>query len=180
MCKGHIVFNGDKKDLDQLIIEESYRDHRYKIYLKDVLYQEDYGGDYEDGSEGASAECICCKDGEEDNEWPGKAYVTRLCEGQPELSDGKFHNHCGECKGFGQCIGDYRMAHCGKCNKHWFQGNLGFKCDNCKRKRQRERMSALKKVPPGLAGLGALAMMVNMMQDSDHEGYSDSEDEDDW
>ena len=40
-------------------------------------------------------------------------------------------------------------------------------------------MSALKKVPPGLAGLGALAMMFNMMQDSDHEGYSDS-DEDDW
>jgi len=58
-------------------------------------------------------------------------YVTRICEGYPKFDSGKFHNHCTECEGFGQCIGDYREAHCPKCDDHWFRGMSGFPCDNC-------------------------------------------------
>ena len=36
--------------------------------------------------------------------------VSRMCTSRPELSDGKFYNHCEECPGFGKCIGDYRSV----------------------------------------------------------------------
>ena len=38
----------------------------------------------------------------------GRTYVTRICEGKPSFDDGKYHNHCHQCPGFGMCIGDYR------------------------------------------------------------------------
>lgn len=132
MCKGYIKLTGDQSDLDQLIIKGSLDDHMYTVALKDVLYQSDYGGDYEDGSHDATAMCDCCT---EETDYRYKAYVTRICQGQPELNDGKYHNHCHQCKGFGQCIGDYREAHCKKCKKHYFAGLQGFKCDNCQRNR---------------------------------------------
>ena len=129
MCKGHIIFNGDKKDLDQLIIEDYYNGHHYKVLLKDVLYQGDIGDDYECFSEGASATGECHKG----DEWTYKAYVTRLCEGEPQLDNGKAHNHCTRCKGFGECTGDYRTGHCRECGNHYW-----FECDYCERQQERE------------------------------------------
>ena len=38
----------------------------------------------------------------------GRTYVTGICEGKPSFDDGKYHNHCHQCPGFGMCIGDYR------------------------------------------------------------------------
>ena len=38
----------------------------------------------------------------------GRTYVTGICEGKPSFDDGKYHNHCHECPGFGMCIHDYR------------------------------------------------------------------------
>ena len=32
------------------------------------------------------------------------------------------------CPGFGQCIGDYREAHCHRCGDHYFAGMSGFRC----------------------------------------------------
>ena len=40
----------------------------------------------------------------------GRTYVTRICEGKPSFDDGKYHNHCHQCPGFGMCIGDYRYV----------------------------------------------------------------------
>ena len=84
--------------------------------------QEIIGIDYEDGSEGGAAVCEC-------GEW--QAYVTRLCEPRSSwtLDCGKFHHHCVHCPDFGQCIGDYREAHCFKCGDHYFAGSMGgFRC----------------------------------------------------
>ena len=39
-----------------------------------------------------------------------------MCEGEPRFDDGKFHNHCTKCPGFGMCIDDYREVHCDR----WF------------------------------------------------------------
>jgi len=55
-------------------------------------------------------------------------YVTGICSGRPNFDSGKFHNHCTRCPDFGQCIGDYREAHCGRCGGHYFAGLSGFKC----------------------------------------------------
>jgi hypothetical protein len=92
--------------------------------VRDVLYQSDYGGDYEDGSDNASFQCPKCE---------AKHYVTSICRGKPEFDSGKFHNHCTQCKGFGTCIGDYREAHCDRCGKHYFSGLSGFGCPRCDR-----------------------------------------------
>ena len=99
------------------------------VTVRDAAGQSDYGGDYEDGSEGGAFKCT--------NEACGHAaYVTGLCDGQGlGLDSGKFHNHYGECPGFGKCIGDYREAHCSRCNKHFFAGLSGFECRNCERRR---------------------------------------------
>lgn len=87
----------------------------------DLLDQSHYGGDYEDGSEGGGARCT-----KEGCGW--RAYVTGICTGKISFDSGKFHNHCVDCKGFGKCMGDYRMAHCGNCGKHYFAGLQGFPC----------------------------------------------------
>ena len=164
MGKGIIVLTGDKSDLEQVVIEGDYEGHDFKVLLKDVLYQEDYGGDYGDGSEGATAICTCC--GPDD--YPMRAYVTRLCQGNPQFDCGKFHNHCTECKGFGICIGDYRESHCEVCNKHWFEGNYGFPCDNCQQKKLRERMQRA-------MAAGDLRGMYHIFQDDSEEDSEDSE-----
>jgi hypothetical protein len=88
--------------------------------LRDVLAQPDYAGlDYEDGGQNGALQCEECECG---------YYVTGMCNGRMEQDSGKFHNHCRECPGFGQCIGDYREAHCSNCGKHYFQGLSGFAC----------------------------------------------------
>ena len=94
----------------------------HEATIADVLDQPVYGGnDYEDGGQEGAVQCEdCCG-----------MYVTRLCEGRPSFDSGKFHNHCVDCPDFGQCIGDYREAHCQDCGKHWFAGNSGFPCSHC-------------------------------------------------
>jgi len=133
MSKGHIILTGEATDLEKLVIADEYMDHQFKIYVKDILYQQDYAGiDYEEDSSEAPAVCICCN--AENADYPQHVYVTRLCSGKPSLDSGKFHNHCTECKGFGKCIGDYRNSHCGSCNNHYFAGNYGFPCQYCERR----------------------------------------------
>jgi len=154
MSKGHIVLTGEPTDLEQLIIEGDFYDHSFQVYLKDVLYQPDYAGmDYEDGMENATATCICCID----EQYPGRVYVTGICNGTPEFDSGKYHNHCTQCKGFGKCIGDYREAHCPKCNKHWFSGLSGFACTNCETKKTRQPVLNISQMLMFGALLGAFA-----------------------
>eukprot|EP01083_Nonionella_stella_P177770 625813_1 len=121
---------GGSSALDKVVVNDSCDNcgESMAVTVRDLLEQSDYGDDYEDGSDGASAVCPS-------EDCGSKWYFTRLCEGKPDRSDGKFHNHCSRCPGFGQCIGDYRMTHCGRCNKHYFAGLSGFACDNCERRR---------------------------------------------
>lgn len=143
LCVKSAIMNGiieitgkDKEELNQVIWsgEIDYLcGHTITATLGDLLMQPDYGGnDYEDGSYNAT---VVCKECEEDPEVEEehKTYITGICRGQPEFSDGKFHNHCNKCPGFGMCIGDYREAHCNKCKKHYFRGLQGFSCP-CKSK----------------------------------------------
>ena len=95
-----------------------------KVTVDDLASQSNSGGDYEDGSMGGGVVCR-----ETDCGWQG--YLTGLCQGKLEVDCGKFHNHCTECKGYGSCMGDYRMAHCDGCNKHYFCGLSGFGCPKC-------------------------------------------------
>jgi hypothetical protein len=63
----------------------------------------------------------------EKNEYLGMRLLRNVA-GKPEFDNGKFHNHCERCPGFGVCIGDYREAHCGQCHEHYFTGLTGFRC----------------------------------------------------
>jgi len=136
--RGYIELKGeDKEELNQVIFQCKFPDwtcgHSKDVKLCDVLYQPDYGGDdYEDGSLNATVVCEepdCKRKKEEDyGHGQGRTYLTNICEGRPSEDSGKFHNHCPECPGFGVCIGDYREAHCHKCNKHYFLGGRGFNC----------------------------------------------------
>ena len=57
-----------------------------------------------DGGPGGAVQCEeCCG-----------LYVTDLCGGRPRFDCGKGHNHCVECPGFGECIGDIRPQLFGK------------------------------------------------------------------
>ena len=108
IMKGHIQISGEAGDLEQVVVEqEGECGHLMKATLGDLLKQPDYAGlDYEDGLQDATV--ICQEEGCEE----GRTYVTGMCEGNPSFDCGKFHNHCTECPGFGQCIHDYREAHC--------------------------------------------------------------------
>jgi len=136
IMKGHIKITGEASDLEQEVVEEEGEcGHTIIATLGDLLKQPDYAGlDYEDGCENATVTCKECD--------YGRTYVTSVCEGKPSFDDGKFHNHCCQCPGFGQCIGDYREAHCSRCGKHYFRGMTGFSCDNCKKKKKQQRKPA--------------------------------------
>ena len=115
-----------KNPLNQDLITDSCADcgRSKRVRIKHVLRQRDYAGmDYEDGGQDAAVQCSSgdC----------GGIYVTGICRGQPRFDSGKFHNHCTQCPGFGECLGDYREAHCSKCGGHWFAGNSGFPCSHC-------------------------------------------------
>jgi len=62
MFKGLINLTGNSSDLEHLIIEgNTGNQHKYKVYLKHILYQPDYGGtDYENGASESPVICICC------------------------------------------------------------------------------------------------------------------------
>jgi len=149
IMKGHIKITGEAGDLEQAVVEEEGEcGHMIIATLGDLLKQPDYAGlDYEDGCENATVTCKECD--------YGRTYVTSICEGKPSFDSGKFHNHCRQCPGFGQCIGDYREAHCSRCGKHYFRGLTGFSCDNCKKKKQRK--------PAGKAGKVGKARKAHLM-----------------
>jgi len=118
--------------------------------FRDLSSQNDYGGDYEDGSEGGGLS-HSNEDEDEDEEDANDCcchyYVNDMCR-QPlaacSLDSGKFHNHAGpndypehkqKKHPFGECIGDYRNSICGKCGNDYFCGLSGFGCPNCERGR---------------------------------------------
>ena len=135
IMKGLIEITGeDKEELNQVVHSEKHEfcGHIIDATLGDLLEQPDYAGlDYEDNLQNATELCKvgnCAEDEEKESYLWGRTYVTGLCEGRPSFDSGKFHNHCIECPGFGQCIHDYREAHCDNCGKHYFAGNRGFPC----------------------------------------------------
>ena len=135
IMKGLIEITGEnQEELKQVVHSEKHEfcGHIIDATLGDLLNQPDYGGDdYENGLGNATVLCKvgnCAEDEEKDSYLWGRTYVTGLCEGQASFDSGKFHNHCIECPGFGQCIHDYREAHCNNCGKHYFAGNRGFPC----------------------------------------------------
>ena len=135
IMKGLIEITGeDKEELNQVVHSEKHEfcGHIIDATLVDLLEQPDYAGlDYEDNLQNATVLCKvgnCAEDEEKESYLWGRTYVTGLCEGQPSFDSGKFHNHCIECPGFGQCIHDYREAHCNNCGNHYFAGNRGFPC----------------------------------------------------
>lgn len=129
--------------LDQVLLEGQcmFCDGHLKCRIRDILYQPDYGGnDYEDGAECAPFKCYSKgedADGseeegeEEDREVCHGWYVTGICRKDATFDCGKFHNHCTECRQFGQCIGDYREQHCPRCKGHFFACDGHFKCSRC-------------------------------------------------
>jgi hypothetical protein len=92
--------------------------------IRDLLFQPDEGGDYEDYSYSATVECPECE---------YRVYLDSLCAGRPSESNGggKGFNHCRECPGFGCCIGDIREAHCRACGEHYFAGTGGMFACSC-------------------------------------------------
>jgi len=141
--KGYIKVKGeDKEELNQVVFKGTFDNcgHEINVKLCDVLYQPDYAGlDYEDGCLNATVICQEVEDGEECEE--GRSYLTEICTGRPSFDDGKYHNHCDACPGFGKCIGDYREAHCHHCGRHYWRGLMGGSCDRCpagRREREEE------------------------------------------
>uniref|UniRef100_A0A0G4HE62 Uncharacterized protein n=1 Tax=Chromera velia CCMP2878 TaxID=1169474 RepID=A0A0G4HE62_9ALVE len=107
ILRGKVKLQGPEVPLSSQIVLEGkciVCDAKVKASIEDLLNQPDGGGaDYEDGGQDASVQCPegCCG-----------LYVTGICRGDPSFDSGKFHNHCEECPGFGECLGDYRMSHC--------------------------------------------------------------------
>ena len=133
ISRGHVKILTPEKDpenqygLDQVFVESDcfVCGEEVLCTVRDVLYQPDCGGmDYEDGGLDAPLKC-------KDSDCAVGIYVTSMCEGQPTFDSGKFHNHCTACSGYGECIGDYREAHCENCNHHYFRGGAGLPCHNC-------------------------------------------------
>ena len=110
IMRGHIQISGEEGDLDKVVVEEKGDcGHRMRATLGDLLRQPDYAGlDYEVGLQKSTV--VCQEEGCQSEE--GRTYVTGICEGEPRFDCGKFHNHCVECPGFGQCHDDYRNKHC--------------------------------------------------------------------
>jgi len=104
--------------------------------VQDLLEQEDYGCDYEMGSEGGALKCTnCCvkcqgyskakmKKCKHDPDGFQGWYVTGMCHGEFGMNCGKFVNHCTECPGLGDCVDD--KCHCNKCGKHCYGGCGGW------------------------------------------------------
>ena len=122
ILNGHIAL---AKGLDQVLLQDASCPHcpaTRTVTVRDVLSQRDIGGTAE-LSAGAAVKCPADSDG-----WsPHGFYITRICQGKPETDDGKYHNHCCSCPGFGTCMGDHRRAHCELCGSHYYGG----RCDDC-------------------------------------------------
>lgn len=113
--RGYYVIDGVQSLCTVILKGQCYECNRtLKVTIGDAMYQSCYGGnDYEDGSEGGAIKCFGdLEDEQEQEDEPcSSQYITGLCKGKPSLDSGKFHNHCTECLGFGECIGECRRAH---------------------------------------------------------------------
>ena len=131
--RGKIKLTGSQSDLDQVILSGTLEcGHSCDATLRDLLKQPDYAGiDYENGCQEAT---VVCDEYDENECEDGRTYVTGICRGNPSFDSGKFHNHCTTCKNYGMCLGDYREAHCERCDSHYYAGCGGiFKCE-CRRR----------------------------------------------
>jgi hypothetical protein len=141
MLRGHIVID-PKCGLETVLLKGKCFScgKKLKCTIEKALEQNMWGGyDYEDGGEGAAVHCHKCDEGN---------YITSLCHGQPIFQSGKFHNHCIKCPDFGECIGDYREAHCRKCGEHYFAGMAGsFSCNNCGGRRRSKLYKKANAIP---------------------------------
>jgi len=157
--RGFIQVKGEPEELDKVVFSEKHPwcGHMVKARLGDLLEQPEYAYDIE--MEEAKVACSQNEDeldremerrlrnGEnvEDIDLSekvdqqkfsgscmdeGRVFISNMCHGFPEIdSSSKFTNHCVECSGFGQCIGDYRNRHCEVCGEHYYAGAGGiFPC----------------------------------------------------
>eukprot|EP01083_Nonionella_stella_P063800 165806_1 len=122
---GFISLDGDDA-LDKVIAEGNCYmcESPVKATLRTLLNQSDYCGmGYGCGGDGP----IECPNDECDT----NMYFTGMCCGDFDVSSGKNHNHCTVCPDFGECIVDYRNAHCLGCNDHFYKSYLNFPCNTC-------------------------------------------------
>jgi len=131
--RGFIELKGEsKEELNQVIwkgkLPDWSCDHPKDVKLWEVLYQPDNAGT---DNELRKATVFCDKPDCQGREGGrGKMYLTSICTGEPRPNNGRSHNHCQECPGFGICIKDYRNIHCCKCNEHFFGGEF-YDGDGC-------------------------------------------------
>ena len=130
MLRGHVSMTGDPAAFMDVVVHEGpclVCSAPHVCTVRDVLHQWIRGGDYGDGGPGGAVQCEeCCG-----------LYVTDLCGGRPRFDCGKGHNHCVECPGFGECIGDIRNDHCHRCSGHYFAGFMGSGQCDCRGGRDR-------------------------------------------
>ena len=144
LFKRKVKLSGDfQADLDQVVFSDILQcGHNCSATLKDLLEQPDCGeGDYcyENGQQNVTVFCDDLKEyglknnefhcRGQDEECGGRTYISHICAGYPTPDTGKYHKHCTLCSNFGECLGDYREAHCESCGKHYTCGSMKqFKC----------------------------------------------------
>jgi len=130
MLRGHVPMRDPATFMDVVLHEGRCLvcSAAHVCTVRDALHQWVRGGDYGDGGPGGAVQCEeCCG-----------LYVTNLCGGRPRFDCGKGHNHCLECPGFGEYVGDIRNHHCHRCGDHYFAGFMGGRCP-CRSGGQTER-----------------------------------------
>lgn len=129
--RGVLSLDGDNA-LDQIVVEDCCQTcempdgsaTKITVRLRDFIFQMDQGGNEYGDPEGSRAPILC-----PNGECNMKYFLAGLCASNPGLDEGKAHNHCDHCKGFGDCQGDFRNAHCFECGQHYFAGRIGsFPC----------------------------------------------------
>jgi len=140
---GYVKLRGNASDLKTVVYSTEAQDfcpcgNTFVATLDNIMYQPDVGGYDQEELNLATVRCGCAdkcanKDCDVNSLFPSPhaIYITNICNGNPSVTTGKFHNHCDECPNFGLCIGDYRESHCLSCHEHFFKDGLGGVCPNC-------------------------------------------------
>merc|ERR1719376_295938 len=123
---GAIEVTGQPEELDKVIFmgRGELCDCKIPVKLGDALFQADSGGaDFEKfKGETTKAKIFCHRCRESDDEYGHFYFLSYICRNNPDLNSGKYHKHCTECPGYGECIGDYRETHCPHCGGHGRRG----------------------------------------------------------